>query len=452
MKTKVDSKKNSRDDNGFKPGPKSLEIFEEEQKYIAPGVQSIALFSKLVMERGEGCYFVDVDGNKYLDMYAGVGVASLGHGHPKYAKAISDQVSKINTGSFSSPRRAHYCKNLSKYTPGKLNRIQFYSGGAEAVEASIRLAKSYTKNYEIVGFWGGFHGKTGTVMGLLDDFKVELGPIMSGVHSVPYAYCYRCPFKMEHPSCGLYCVDFIRKQLKQESAGEIAAFLIEPIQGTNGNVVPPPDFLKAVKEVAKENNALLICDEMICGFGRTGKMFGVEHFDVIPDIMTVGKGIANGFPVACVISSDEVINAKPFANPSGSSSSYGGNALAGCACDVTLDTIIEENLVENSRKVGEYLLNEFKKLQDKYQFIGDVRGKGLMIGVEMVMDRKTKEHIRKDISRRLFDECMKRGMVSMCYSHTIRVNPPLIITQKEAEEAIRIYDEAFGVISKEYGI
>ncbi len=446
MKTKISTKEESV----FTPGEKSLKIFNEEQKYIAPGVQSIALYSKLVMERGEGCYFIDVDGNRYLDMYAGVGVASLGHGHPDYAKAISEQVSKINTGSFTTPRRANYCKMLAKYTPGNLKRIQFYSGGAEAVEAAIRLAKSYTKNYEIVGFWGGFHGKTGTVLGLLDEFKRELGPVMSGVHSVPYAYCYRCPFKMDYPSCGLYCAEFIRKQLKQESAGKIAAFIIEPIQGTNGNVVPPLDFLKAVKEIAKENNALLIADEMICGFGRTGKMFGVEHFGVVPDIMTVGKGIANGFPVAGVISSDEIINAKPFANPSGSSSSYGGNPLAGCACDITLEVIIRDNLVENSRKVGEYLLKGFKKLQEKYRFIGDVRGKGLMIGVELVKDRKTKQPLDKHITRRLFDECLKRGMISMCYSASIRVNPPLIITEKEAEISLAIYDEAFAAIAKEF--
>lgn len=434
----------------FNPGPKSLKLFNEEQKYIAPGVQTIAISSKLVMERGEGCYFVDVDGNKYLDMYAGVGVASLGHAHPKYVKAISEQVSKINVGSFATERRINYCKTLAKYTPGDLNRVQFYSGGAEAVEAAIRLAKSYTKNYEIVGFWGGFHGKTGTVIGLLDTFKRELGPVMSGVHSVPYAYCYRCPFKMKYPSCGLYCAEFIRKQLKQESAGKIAAFIIEPIQGTNGNIVPPKEFLKAVKEIAKENNAVLICDEMICGFGRTGKMFGVEHFDVIPDIITIGKGMGNGFPVAGLISSTRIINSKPFAEPSGSSSSYGGNPLAGCACDVTLNTIIEENLVENSRKIGDYLLKEFKKLQQKYRFIGDVRGKGLMIGVELVKDRKTKEHLDKHITKQLFYECLKRGMMSMCYSHTIRVNPPLVITRKEAETAISIYDEAFNAIARKF--
>jgi len=429
---------------------KSKSLFAEEQKYIAPGVQSIALFSRLVMERGEGASFIDIDGNKYLDMYAGVGVASLGHGHPGYAEAMSRQVSKINTGSFATKHRIEYCKTISAITPGKLNRIQFYSGGAEAVEAAIRLAKSYTRNYEIVGFWGGFHGKTGSVLGLLDTFKRELGPIMSGVHSFPYAYCYQCPFKMKLSTCGLFCVEFIKKSLRQISAGRIAAFLIEPIQGTNGNVVPPPGFLKAVKEIAKEEGALLIADEMICGFGRTGKMFGVEHDGVIPDIITVGKGMGNGFPVSGLISSNEVINARPFANPSGSSSSYGGNPLAACACNTTLNTILNDNLVENSRKVGTYLLKEFRKLQNKYSFIGDVRGRGLMIGVEMVKSKKTKEHLSKQITRTLFDECLKRGLISMCYSHTIRINPPLVIKMEEAKKAIGIFDEAFGAIKKRY--
>ncbi len=251
------------------------------------------------MKRGEGCYFIVVDGNKYFDRYA-VGVVLFRHGHSDYAKAISEQVSKINMESFTTPIRANYCKTLAKYTHGNLKRIQFYSAGAEIVEAAMRLAKSYTKNYEIVGFWGGFHGKTETVLGLLDEFKRDLGAVMSGVHSIPYAYCYICFFKIDYSSCGLYCVEFIKKQLKQESAGKIAAFIIEPIQGTNGNVVPPPDFLKAVKEIAKENNAVLIADEVICGFGRTGKMFGVEQFEIVPDIMTVGKGIANCFSVAYI--------------------------------------------------------------------------------------------------------------------------------------------------------
>jgi 4-aminobutyrate aminotransferase/(S)-3-amino-2-methylpropionate transaminase len=443
---------NNQNEDGFEAGPKSKEIFKYEQKYIAPGVQSIGLFSELVMERGEGANFIDVDGNKYIDMYGGVGVASLGHGHKGYAKAISEQVAKINTGSFATKQRRDYCKTISEVTPGNLNRTQLYSSGAEAVEAAIRLAKSYTKNNEIVGFWGGFHGKTGTVIGLLDTFKREMGPIMSGVHSVPYAYCYQCPFKMKLATCNLFCADYIKKALKQASAGKIAAFLIEPIHGTNGNVVPPPGFLKAVKERAKEEGALVIADEMITGFGRTGKMFAVEHEDFMPDIITVGKGMGNGFPVSGLISSDEVINAKPFSNPSGSSSSYGGNPLASTAVNTTLNTIIEDNLVEHSKTLGEFMMNKLRTMQEKYRFIGDVRGRGMMIGVELVKDRDTRENLDKHITRALFDECLKRGVMSMCYSHSIRINPPLVITKEEAEKALNILDESFGVIAKKFNI
>jgi len=435
----------------FVSGPKSQAIFQEEQKYIAPGTQQIGLFSQIAMDHGEGCYYVDVDGNRYLDLYAGVGVASLGHAHPKYVKVLQEQVGKIGVGSFVTQHRLNFLKKLSTVTPGNLKRAQLYSGGSEAVEAALRLAKSYTKKYESVGFWGGFHGKTMGVIGLLgDNFKYDLGPITPGIHSIPHAYCYRCPFKMQHPSCGLHCVEFARQQLKLTTCNNIAAFVMEPIQGTNGNIVPPAGYVKAIRDLAHEFGALFICDEMITGFGRTGKMFGCMHEDVVPDVITVGKGIACGFPVSGVISSDEIINSKPFANPSGSSSSYGGNPMAAAACDATLSTIIDENLVENSRVVGEYLLKQLKNLQNKYSFIGDVRGRGLMIGVEMVADRKTKEPLGKEITRALFDECLKRGLMTMCYSKTIRINPPLTFTQKQADEAIGKLDEAFAAITKTF--
>jgi len=440
-------------EQGFKAGPKSRAIFEEEQKYIAPGTQQIGLFSQLVMERGEGPYFIDVDGNRYLDLYAGVGVASLGHAHPKYVKTLSEQIAKIGVGSFTTQHRVNFLKTLASVTPGNLKRTQLYSGGSEAVEAAQRLAKSYTKKYEFVGFWGGFHGKTMGAVGLLGDtFKYDLGPLPVGVYQVPYGHCYQCPFKMEYPGCGLFCAEFVKKAIKPMTTGRIAAFILEPIQGTNGNVVPPPGYLAAIKEVAKEEGALLIFDEMITGFGRTGKMFGCMHDNVIPDVITVGKGIACGFPVAAVISTDEIINSKPFANPSGSSSSYGGNPMAAAACDATLSTIIEENLVENSRVVGEYMLGELKKMQEKYRFIGDVRGRGLMIGVELVSDRKTKEHLPKQVTRALYDECLKRGVMSMCYSHTIRINPPLVITKKQAEEGLGKLDESFAALAKKFNL
>ncbi|MCX5783545.1 MAG: aspartate aminotransferase family protein [Elusimicrobia bacterium] len=452
MQKEILEKKPIYKEEHYQAGPKSQAMFAEEQNYISPGLQQIGLFSGVVMEHGEGPYWVDVDGRKYLDLYAGVGVASLGHAHPKFVKVVQEQVSKIAVGSFATARRIHFLKTLASVTPKGLKRAQLYSGGAETVEAALRLAKSYTKKYEFVSFWGGFHGKTMGVMGFIDDFKRELGPLNSGAYRVPYGNCYRCPFKMEFPQCGLYCAEFVKKCIAEQTTKKVAAIIMEPIQGTGGNVVPPKGYVAAIAQIAREENALLILDEIITGFGRTGKMFACEHENITPDIMTVGKGMGCGLPVSGLISTDEIINSKPFANPSGSSSSFGGNPIISAACDVTLQTIIEDKLVENSRVVGEYMLNGFKKLQEKYGFIGDVRGRGLMIGVELVADRKTKESLPKHITRSLFDECLKRGVMSMCYGATIRINPPLIITKAQAEEGLAKFDEGFAAISKKFNI
>ncbi len=432
------------------PGKRSRQVFEKEQKYIAPGLQSIALYTKLTIEKGRGVYLTDADGNNFIDLTAGIGVGSIGHCHPHFVSRMKEQVEKVTFGSFTTPNRAQFLKLLATVSPNGLNRTQLYSSGAEAVEASFRLAKSVTKKFEFVGFWGGFHGKTGGVLGLLADtsFKKELGPFMPGLYSSPYAYCYRCPFETTFPKCGLACAEHLRTVIKTQTQQKIAAIIIEPIQGTAGNVVPPPGFLKAVKEIAKEFNGLLIADEMLTGFGRTGKMWGCEHDGVVPDVVTVGKGIGGGFPMSGIMSSLKLASAKPFGNPSGSSSSYGGNPLASTAGLAALEVINKENLVENSRKIGARMLKRLKALQSKYSIIGDVRGKGLLIGVELVKNRKTREPLGKDVTMRLFQECMKRGMISMCYSHNIRINPPLVITQKEADKAVDIFDEAFAAIKK----
>ena len=451
MKSNATAPKPAEEKPVFEAGPKSRAIYDEEQQYIAPGVQSIGLFSQIAMERGEGVYFIDEDGRRYMDFYAGVGVASLGHAHPRYVKVMQDQVAKINVGSFVTKHRLNFVKTLATVTPKSMTRTQLYSGGSESVEAALRLAKSYTKKTEYIGFWGGFHGKTMGVLGLLgDEFKKELGPLLPGTYLMPYAYCYRCPFKTTYPECGLLCAEHIRDAVKYQTTQNVAAFIMEPIQGTNGNIVPPAGYVKAVMSIAHEMGALFIADEMITGFGRTGKMFGIMHEDVVPDIITVGKGLACGMPVSGVISNDTIINAKPFANPSGSSSSYGGNPLAAAACDATLSTILEEKLVENSAKVGAHMLARLKSMSEKFRFIGDVRGRGLMIGVEMVSDRKTKKRLDKVIARALFDECLKRGLMSMCYSHTIRINPPLTITQAEADKGLDILAESFIAISKRF--
>ena len=432
------------------PGPKSLTYFDEEQNYISPGIQTIATSSKIVLEKGEGSIIEDVDGNRYIDFFAGVGVASLGYNHPKYVSAMKEQLENIHVGSFTTKNRLALTKLLSEVTVGDLKRSQFYSSGAEAVEAALRLAKSYTKKTGFLGFWGGFHGKTLGVLGLLgDDFKNDLGPLPFGTYSTPYANCRHCSFDKIYPDCGFKCVDFIRKKIKYETTNDIAAIVVEPIQGTAGNIVPPPEYLLELRKLADEIGALLIADEMITGFGRTGKMFGVQHFDVIPDIITIGKGFGGGFPVTGLISRDEVIFSKPYSNPSGSSSSYGGNPLASTAAYVTLRTIIDEGLVENSAKVGAFMLERLNILKEKFSIIGDVRGKGLMIGVELVKNNNSKDKLDKRYTKMFFQECLKRGLIIMGYNPDIRINPPLIITEEIADEGISIMEEALTYVAEQ---
>jgi 4-aminobutyrate aminotransferase / (S)-3-amino-2-methylpropionate transaminase / 5-aminovalerate transaminase len=430
------------------PGPRSKEIFNTEQAHIAPGRQRISLLAGVAFDHGEGATLTDADGNTYVDFFAGVAVASLGHAHPGYIKAISEQAARLTVGTFATKERAEAFKLLGEVAPGNLKRAHLYSGGAEAVEAALRLARSATKKHEVVSFWGGFHGKTYGVMGLIgDESKQGYGPLPGGRYQVPYADCYRCPFKLKHPSCGLACVDFAREQVKNSSAGEVAAILVEPMQGTAGNVIPPDDWLPAIKSMAKDLGAMLIADEMITGFARTGKMWGVEHSGVAPDIITIGKGMGSGFPVSGVLLSDELGKAEPFGKPSASSSSYGGNPLAAVAVSQTIKTIRDEKLVDNSREVGARMLTRLREFVEKYEFVGDVRGTGLMIGLDLVRDRDTKQLLDKKVSERIFLECLKRGLVSMSYFPRIRINPPLVITQEQADAGIDILDEVFADIA-----
>jgi 4-aminobutyrate aminotransferase / (S)-3-amino-2-methylpropionate transaminase / 5-aminovalerate transaminase len=426
------------------PGPKSRQYFDLEQQYISPGIQTIATLSKLTMEKGDGCILEDVDGNRYIDFFAGVGVASLGYNHPKYVKVMQEQVADIHVGSYTSKYRAELSQLLSTIAVGDLRRTQYYSSGAEAVEAALRLAKSHTKKTEFMGFWGGFHGKTMGVLGLLaDDFKHQLGPMVPGTYLSPYANCRHCAVNQIFPECEFACVGFLQQKVKLETTNNIAAIIVEPIQGTAGNVVPPPGYLKQLRAFADKIGALLIVDEMITGFGRTGRMFGCQHDDVIPDIMTIGKGFGGGFPMTGLMSRDEVIFSKPFANPSGSSSSYGGNPFASAAAYITVKTIIDDGLVENSAKVGAFMLERLMRLKQKFPFVGDVRGKGLMIGIELVKGPQTKEKLDKQYTRMIFQECLNRGLILMGYNPDIRINPPLIITEEIADEGIEIMEEAF---------
>ncbi len=431
------------------PGEESLRLYQAEQDYIAPGLQRIAQLSQLAFVEGDGCQLTDADGNRYLDFFAGVAVASLGHSHPRFVEALTRQLTKLSVGSFTTANRLRLLELLAELAPGALRRTQLYSGGAEAVEAAIRLAKAYTKKFEVVGFWGGFHGKTGGVMGLIGDpWKQKWGPLAVGTHLMPYADCYHCPFKLEYPNCGMHCLDFVRTSIRATTGGALAAILVEPMQGTAGNLVPPPEFLPGLADIAAENDALLIADEMITGFGRTGKMFGSNHTNVVPDIMTIGKGFGSGFPVSGLISTDDITAAEPFSKPSSSSSSYGGNPLAATAALTTIETIVDDNLVDNAERVGAVLLTELRRLQEKYSFIGDVRGRGLLIGVELVRDRTTREPLPTAACEFVFLEALRRGLLTMGYVSRIRIHPPLTLSESEARDGVAILDETFAALER----
>jgi 4-aminobutyrate aminotransferase/(S)-3-amino-2-methylpropionate transaminase len=414
-------------------------LFQQEQEFIAPGVQTIALLSHLAIARGNGATLTDLDGRTYLDLNAGVSVASLGHAHPRYVAALTKQLEAVSVGSFTSQPRAELVKLIAELVPGELSRTQFFSGGAEAVEAGIRLARSYTKRTDVVGFTGGFHGKTAGVLPISDiDWKSLIGPLPPGYHIAPYADPTR--FAGSPDDCREDAIKNLRRVIEQEIAGRPAAIVIEPIQGTAGNIVPPPGFLREVCDVAHEYGALLIADEMITGFGRTGKLFGCNHDEVVPDIMTLGKGMASGFPVSALVSTNEIMEAKPFSLPSASSSSYGGNPLAAAAALVTIQTILSDGLVENAVKVGNILRTGFDALSKKYRSIANVRGRGLLIGFDLVSDQETKALLPKEKCIDFFKRGLAEGLIMMSYTPRVRVHPPLILSAEQAHSALEIID------------
>ena len=428
-------------------------LFDEEQRFIAPGLQTIALLSELAIERGRGATLTDFDGNTYLDLNAGVSVASLGHTHPRYVAALTAQLEAVTVGSFTSKPRARLVRLIAELAPGELKRVQFFSGGAEAVEAAIKLARSYTKRTDIIGFTGAFHGKTAGVLPLSDvAWKQAVGPLPAGYHLAPFPD--PTLFSGSEADCLATSIAALRHVVAEVAQGRPAAIIVEPIQGTAGNVVPPPGFMARVEEVARECGALLIADEMITGFGRTGMMFGCNHDRSVPDIMTMGKGMASGFPVSAVLSTDEIVAAEPFSLPSASSSSYGGNPLAAAAALATITTILDEHLVENSARVGRLFLDGLRTLQARHPSIANVRGRGLLIGFDLVRLTASAEaspadrlaFMPKDTCVTFFKECLANGVILMGYTPRVRVHPPLILTADEATRALSVIDDALGRI------
>jgi len=438
------------------PGPKAREIVASDTRYISP---SYTRTYPLVIQRGRGAMIEDVDGNIFLDFNAGVAVCATGHSHPRVADAIKAQVDEfihISGTDYYYPHLPALARKLSELVPGDFEKkTHFGNSGAEAVEGAIKLALYTTRRTKLIGFFGAFHGRTMGALSLTASKsrqRAGFGPQALDVTHVPYANCYRCPFLLRPENCGAFesqgphCARIIEDLIMKTTVppDECAAIVVEPIQGEGGYIVPPASFLQTIRRIADKYGILVIADEVQSGMGRTGRMFSSEHFDFIPDIMALAKGIASGLPLGATIARADLMKWTPGSH----ASTFGGNPVAIAASLVTIE-LLEEGLIENAARQGEYLLNGLFQLVDKHKLIGDVRGKGLMIGIELVKDRVTREPatIERD---RVEVECFQRGLVIQgCGASTIRLSPPLVIDQEQCDFALKTLDQALSAASRQ---
>jgi 4-aminobutyrate aminotransferase len=429
------------------PGPRARAILERDRAVVSPSYPRSAPF---VIARGEGAVVEDVDGNVYLDCCAGIAVAATGYSHPEVVKAITEQATRylhISTDYYHEPQVA-LGEAISAIVPiGGRSRIFFSNSGTEAVEAAIKLARHHTKRFNIIAFLGSFHGRTLGSLALTASKTVQrsgFGPMAPGVYHAPYANPYRCPVGTDAKHCASECLAYIEQQILVHlvSPEEVAAIMFEPIQGEGGYVVPPPEFIQGLSRIAARHGMLLIADEVQSGIGRTGKMFAIDHYGVQPDILVVAKGIASGLPMGLTIAREDVMDWPAGAH----SNTFGGNPVA-CAAALATIALVRAGLMENAADVGHFLSSKLQELAHRHRLIGDVRGKGLMIGVELVRDRHTKERATSERDA-LVMAAFRRGLLILAAGpNTIRLSPPLVLTKAQAEIAVRILDESLSEVA-----
>jgi len=419
------------------PGPKSLEYLKISDEYEP---KCMTQQFPLVWDRASGVSVTDVDGNTFIDMTSGVLVTNVGHSHPEHVESIREQVGRLmNCYDFPTPQRIEFSKKLVEKTPENLDRAFLLTTGSEATESAMRIAKRFTGKFEIISFYGAFHGRTYGAMSMAGKMstKKSFGPTMPGAIQVPYPYCYRCPFKMKKETCDFYCLEYIDYALSAQSTGEIAALIIEPYQGGSGFIFPPDGYLKKLEEWCKSRDIIFIVDEVQASFGRTGKFFAIEWENLKPNLLCLGKGIGSGIPTSAVMGEARLFDSLA---PGEMSSTTGGNPVS-CAAGLAVLNIIEkENLVENSAKIGELMKNRLVNLAEKSSYIGDVRGKGLVMGIEFVNDKKSKEP-SPEKTVEFINRCAEKGVIFGrvgWYGNVIRVAPPLVIKEDEANEALEV--------------
>lgn len=432
------------------PGPKAKEILNKDKKYISP---SYVRWYPLVADHGEGAIIWDVDGNAYIDLNAGIAVMNVGHSHPRVVTAIKKQSEKLlhySNTDFYYEEVISLAEELCRITPGNFEKkIYFGNSGTEANEAALKLVRWHTKKPRILAFIRAFHGRTYGSLSLTASKPVHrryFFPLVPGVTHIPYPYCYRCPFKLEYPSCKFYCIDFIKEHILETyiPPEEVAAIFFEPIQGEGGYIVPPPGYFSELKKLADKYGILLVDDEIQAGMGRTGKWFAIEHWNIEPDIITIAKGIASGLPLGATVARAEIMNWEGGTH----ASTFGGNPLSSRVALEVIKIIEEERLLDNAQKVGDFTIKRLKEMQEKYDVIGDVRGKGLMIGVEFVKSQKSKEPAKKE-AKEIMIKSWKRGVaVILAGISTLRIAPPLIITEDLMNKALDIIEMSIKEVSK----
>lgn len=415
------------------------------------GYSSQVRLFPVAFEKGHGVTLTDVDGNTYLDFSSGIYVTNLGHCHPKVSEAVARHAHTLmNCHDFTTPIKTALLERLASLGMGqgeaKLNGVQLYDSGTTAVEAGLRVMRAATGGLEFISFHQDFHGKTmGAVsLGRMDASQGLRAP---GFYLVPRPHCYRCLFGLERATCGLRCVDFIRTVIAEETSGRLAGVVLEPIQGWAGSVVPPEGFVPALKALCDEHGALLLADEVLTGMGRTGRMFCMEHWDTVPDVMTLGKGLGNGFPVTAVLVSERH---KSKVERISASTSYGGNPMACAAALASIEVLEEEGLVERAAHLGDLMLSRLQRLQAEHPTVGEVRGKGCLLGIELVKDRITKEPFEK-AGVLTYQKAFQKGLAWIPAGHNLRLSPPLIMSDELALKGLDIIDEALHEAERELG-
>ena len=430
------------------PGPKSKALIEERNKFVPPGVY---LVQPVSIEKSHGSILEDVDGNILIDFTSGIGVTSLGHCQEEIVQTICEQAGKLIHSCIHVANYEPYvalAKKLTEITPGNYpKRAILINSGSEAVENSIKIVRQSTKRPNIISFENSFHGRTYmamTLTGKWDPYKVGLGPFVPGVYFTPYPYAYRCPWgTKDKEECGKAAIHHIEKSLfkTQVDPSTVGAIITEPVQGEGGFIDPPKNFLPMLKELCEEHGIQLIVDEVQTGFGRTGKMWAVEHYNIVPDLMTMAKAIASGLPLSAVVAKDELMR---DIYPGSLGGTYGGNPIA-CATGLKVIEIIErEKVVEKSAEMGKKLRKRLNEFYDKYEKIGEVRGLGPMLAMEFVKDRKTKTP-DPDTSSKIMKTCLQNGLMTLkagLYNNAIRLHPPLTIEEEYLEKGLEILEAA----------